>query len=134
MQFTYTNQIKSVLFKIIHIWLSNGQNMAYMLISGHAFFGHNSIIFGPVGLIIFRELYTIIYRLAVRNPSCDAYFSVFIIWPPLAVKQAWPPCTPLWFGVSKTRPKIWPTRRNLFFNHYLKIMFSKFSVVNPPPL
>ena len=72
---TGTNQIKLVSFKNIYIWLRNGQKMARMPIFGHTFFGHNSAIFGPIGLKIgMRTQETVIYRLVVKFFSYDAYF------------------------------------------------------------
>ena len=52
MQFTGKNQITLVSLKNIDIWLSYGPNKARMPIFGHAFSGHNSAIFGPIGLKI----------------------------------------------------------------------------------
>ena len=50
-----------------------------MPIIGHTFFGNNSLIFGPIGLKIFMGTQeTIIYRLVMRHPSYDAYFSFSI--------------------------------------------------------
>ena len=55
--------------------------MARMPIFGHTFFVHNSAIFWPIGLKIFKGTQdTFIYRLVVRNLSYDAYFSVLIFW------------------------------------------------------
>ena len=37
------------------------------------------------------------------------------------------------FGLQ-TQPKSWLTGYTFWVNHYLEIVFSKISVVNPPPL
>ena len=86
----------------------------------------------PIGLKIFMGTQeTIIYRLLVRNPSYDAYFSALIFRPLLAVKWAWPPHTLLMIYGLQTRPKRWPTRCTFWVHYYLEIMFSKLSGKNP---
>ena len=49
-------------------------------------FGLNSVIFVPIGLKFFMGAQkTIIYRLVMRNPSFDAYFSFLIFWAKMGV-------------------------------------------------
>ena len=122
-----------VSFKNIHIWPSYGQKMARMHIIGGIRF---LAILGP--LANWTEFFigaqeTIIYRLVIRNPSCDAYFSYFIFWATFCGK----------IGVAATcslnglgPPN--PTKKLIHWvafsaNHYLEITFSKFSGVNSPP-
>ena len=123
-----------VSFKNIYIWPSYGQKMARMPIFGLSFFGHNSAISGPIGLKVFKGVQeTIIYRLVMRNLSYDAYFSVLFFGPLLAGKWAWPPRASLMVWGLHTQLKSWPTGCTFRANHYLEIMFSKFSGVTPPP-
>ena len=52
-----------------------------MPIFGQKIFGHNSVFSAPIGLNIFKRVKeTIIYRLVMRNPSDNAYFSFLIFW------------------------------------------------------
>ena len=74
MQFTVTNQIKLVLFKK----LSYGEKMACMPIFGHTLFGTKFFM----GI---QE--TIIYRLVVRNPNYDTYFSFLMFLATFGMKM-----------------------------------------------
>ena len=50
-------------------------------IYGHTFFGHNSAIFGPIGLKFFMGTQgTIIYRLLLRNQCFGLYLPISIFW------------------------------------------------------
>ena len=50
-------------------------------IHGHTFFGHNSAIFGPIGLKFFMGTQgTIIYRLLLRNQCFGLYLPISIFW------------------------------------------------------
>ena len=70
-------------------------------------FGHNSVIFGPIGLkILMRSQETNFYQLMIKNPSYDANFSFL------------------------TRPKRWPTRWNFWANRYSKSCYRNFQTSN----
>ena len=117
-EFNDTNQMVLVSFKIIHIWSSCDEKMARINIFGHAFFGHNSGIVGQwsrrflsCGLKFFIGVQeTIIYRLAMRNPSYDTFFN-FDFWSTLAGKWAWATRhhpRHLWAGASEPDQKVGP--------------------------
>ena len=68
---------------------------------------------------------TIAYRLVMRNPSYDVYFSFLIFWVTLAGKWAWPPRAPLTVCGLQAQPKVGPLGAEWYFwaNRYLEIMF-----------
>ena len=87
MQSIGTNQITLVSFKNIDIWLIYGPNKSYMPIFEHTFLSHyNSAIITQPFLgqldwkIVMGTQETIIYRLVIRNPKYDAYFSFLIFY------------------------------------------------------
>ena len=98
MQLDGTNQMVLASFYNLYIWPSYGQTMAHMPIFGHTCFGHNSAIFGPIGLKLFMGAQeTIICRLI--NPSNDAYFSFIIFWATFCRKKCVATtCTPFGLG------------------------------------
>ena len=105
-----------------------GQVMAKNVAHAHIW----AYIFWLIGLKVFMGTQeTIIYRLVVRNLSYDAYFSVLIFWGKMGVATT-RPHAPLIFWGLQTQSKSWPTGWTFWANRYLKIMFSKFSGVNPP--
>ena len=91
-----------------------GQNKVRKPIFGHTFFGHNSAIFGLIGLRIFMGTpETINYRLMTINSSYDTYISFLIFW-----------------GIQ-TWPKSWPIGWTFSANGYLenrKLVFEISSV------
>ena len=60
-------------------------------------------------------------------------FQFKFLGPLLAGKWVWPPCASLMIWGLQTQPKSWPTGWTFWANHYLEIIFSKFSGVNSPP-
>ena len=117
-----------VSFKNIRIWPNNyGQKRrAYFL-------SHNSAIFEPIGLkFLIWVQETMINRLVIRNPSYDAYFSVWIFLGTFCGKM----------GVATTRAPngVGPSNPTKKLAHWEDLLgqplsrnqFSKFSGVNPP--
>ena len=75
LQFNGTIQIALVSFKNIHIWPSYCQN------NGIRFSAITQPFSGPIGLKYLQGAQeTIIYRLVMRSPSYDTYFSFLIFW------------------------------------------------------
>ena len=53
-----------------------------------------------------RTQKTFIYQLVMRNQKFDTFLLIFIFWPLLVVKWAWPPTAPLWVLGLKTQQKL----------------------------
>ena len=106
---------------------------AYVLGQTSAFSGH---FWTNWAEIFMRVQKTIIYRLLLINPSCNAYVSFLNFWVTFGWKMGVAIVRPQMIGIGgfQTRLKSWPTGSNVWANKYLKIIFPKFSELNPPPL
>ena len=121
----------SIFAKMSKLWPKNG---AHAHISAFVFC-HNSVIFGTIELNFLWDWELKIPLFIDWWWGIQIMMIIFQFWffgPHLAGKCALPSRVPLMDCGLQTRPKSsWPTGRTFWANHYLQIMFSKISGVNP---
>ena len=104
-----------VSFINLNIWASYGQKMVCMPYLGTRFLAKTQHFWANWAEFFMGVQETIIYRLVMRNLSCNAYFWILIFW-------------------VTGGPRSWPTRWTFWANRYLESCFRNFQGRTLSPL